>query len=164
MPITAVDGHPQEKNDPWNLSDIYPSISNAVLLSGVSKVFTSINPISSAITGALLPFGQSALTKMLPDALLESETGRVAGYVIPRLGGYALGALAANALGFPITFTGTLFLGISSNALFLGTAHGVIHVASRIFVKENKRIYFKIHCAFVLDAMGHPFTALTLMS
>jgi hypothetical protein len=130
-------------------------ITSAALLGGVAKAFTSLNPIAAAITGAISPISDAIDRQFANDEDFHPFTS----FVISRLAICALATLAANAMGFPITFTGTILLTLSSTCILIPVAFVVIQVAARLFAAEENRTEFMNDGINVLEKMGHPLTA-----
>lgn len=139
---------------------ISPSISHAVILAGVARVFTSINPVGVAITGAVAPICDYVLDKILPtlNCSDNATTNLVRRYHFTRVTGYALGTLAATAMGFPITLQQAVLLSTCSNLVLAGVALVVLRVAAKFFAEGgNVENFMHEYCEMIIDS-GHTFS------
>jgi len=96
---------------------------NGALGAFAAAAFTTINPIAGAIFGITSSLGTHVINWVLDKTGIaeDSSAGKIIKFAISFFGGIAIGALAASAAGFPITFVGGLIL----TACMLGTTFAV---------------------------------------
>ncbi|MBS0652989.1 MAG: hypothetical protein JSR39_05610 [Verrucomicrobia bacterium] len=96
---------------------------NGALGAFAAAAFTTINPFAGAIFGVTSTFGTHVINWIMDKTGIaeDSSAGKIIKFAVSFFGGIAIGALAATAAGFPITFVGGLILTVC----MLGTTFAV---------------------------------------